>query len=306
MVALHRLALLSCWVLASCERGGPPREQLAANGPPSASATATPSAAASGVSSGDAPVAAPASVDPPSARCRAVRVSGAVSNADGAAVAAAQLVLADEWWTLCKDAEVSVQHTLSGREWLLTGPARVLPCRAGTEQMLLQHGRLRTTYGVGVRPGAEAWLFVPGSSIRYGDAELRLDVQATRWSATLLRGKATIEAWSGAEPRVAELSRPQARHVRNGPVELGPLLQGCESSAVAAEQAARAVLSSPAATLGPLAAAQMRARREARSRCGAAWAAVEPSAPASTRSALERSDQRWQQIPKTPENPAGR
>ncbi len=65
-------------------------------------------------------------------------------------------------------ASISLRHTQTTREFKLIGPASVLPCRAGSEQLLLAAGQLTTSANLGVRPGAEVLIATPQGTIRYG------------------------------------------------------------------------------------------------------------------------------------------
>lgn len=212
----------------------------------------------------------------------------------------------DAWVALAQGAELVVHHDVSGREWLLSGPGEFLVCPSGSEQILVHRGKLHSSFGTGVRPGAEAWIFLPGGSARYGDAELELEVAPALWSLRLARGAADAEVWNAAaEPEKAELTARNPRFVHRGRADFSRLVAACVSAADKAEASAKSVLAANSHELGRLAAEQLRDRRTARGRCGAARAAADPQANANPATqalldSLESADQRWQRIPKSP------
>ena len=70
---------------------------------------------------------------------------------------------------LAAGARLHLVHGASARAWSLEGPARLLPCEAGAEELVLARGTLRAEPGSGVRPGAEVWIGTPYGA-RFGVA----------------------------------------------------------------------------------------------------------------------------------------
>jgi len=298
-----------CWrcvgvwlsLLAACDRTSEPTPTVSNSAARPSNAVASAAAPTPSSVPASSAEAAEATAPPP---CRALLVKGAVTDTvtqtalrDGDAVSGHNVL------ELGAGAELALRFGSSGREWKLRGPAVVLPCRQGTEQLVVHSGVVHSTFGTGVRPGAEAWLLLPGVSVRYGDAELEATVAAQGASVRLLRGAAQIEPWFGPKlGKPSALKPPQLTWSYKGRPDVRRLVEGCAEAARAAEDSARAVLSANAQELGKLAAAQLRDRRLARSRCGAAVAAISPkdAGEDALRAELLQADQRWQAVPKNP------
>lgn len=266
---------------------------------PSASASARPA---------PPPIPPTPSVQAPSpsvAPCRALRVSGDVQSEGASASAIVTMTPLDgaSWLVLGERAELVVRHGESAREFSVRGPARVLPCRKGLEQVLLARGTFQSSKGSGVRPGAEVWVATPFGVIRYGDADVELSVKATELTAHTRAGQAAAEAVEGLRgaTRGGTLQANTRAGSRGRPDPEG-LARACEKAATLARAGAERVASASSEDLGPLTAAQMRERREARARCLTAEAALAtlPASEQRTRlgDLLQHADTTWRGMPR--------
>src|SRR5688572_16863158 len=138
--------------------------------------------------------AAPGSAAPPAARasvsavqpragaaCRVMRVTGDVRRDRAPLVVGTRLDGAPAL-ELAANSSLHLVHTQSTRQWVVTGPARLVACEAGAEELALALGQVRLEPGSGVRPGAEVWIGTPFGSLRYADARAELSVGARELS----------------------------------------------------------------------------------------------------------------------------
>jgi hypothetical protein len=251
-----------------------------------------------------APVpAAPVAVAPQAPEgCRVMSLSGGVRAAGGALIRKGQKLTGDEALILTEAAALHLKHTVSGREWSVVGPARLLPCVAGQEELVLAEGRLRTELGAGARPGAEVLIGTPFGSIRYLNARAELLVSARELRLSASSGEAWL-APPGSD-QTPELRAQGTQRVRRDQAQrptLQAALEGCARAAASSEGQARALLQPSAEALGQRAAAHVRARQRARSSCASAAAAVlwqEQRAEQRARwLELEQHRASWQYIP---------
>jgi hypothetical protein len=207
-----------------------------------------------------------------------------------------------EWLELGDESELVLRHGESARELSLQGPGRFLPCRAGLEQVLIASGKLQSSPGTGVRPGAEVWVATPFGALRYADANIEVAVERTSLQVRVRGGQAFIEAAEGLQgAKEGRLTGPNGRASANGKLNAEGLVSACERAARAAEDSGRQLLGAKPGELGKLAAAQVRSRREARGRCLVAAAGVaqleDPAAKARLGDQLSAHEKLWRGIP---------
>ncbi len=275
---------------------------------PSARASAAPSASSAPVASASAGAPAPAGaatglggVLQAQASCRAIAVKGTVKAASGQALVVGTSLDRTGWLDLGPGASVAVKNTETARELVFDGPARVLPCDRGEERFVVPEGHVGTTTWAGARPGAEVLLATPFGAVRYGNAKLRVDVDAKGLTVSSDSG----DAWVWAAGAAHEEKIPEGKRFENRghPSEVKALVADCEKHAEDAETRARAVLvpAKSAAPLGVRAAEHVRARKAARASCAIAAAAVQTAKTDADKDALGRrvsyAEARWRSVP---------
>ena len=242
--------------------------------------------------------------------CRALAVTG-ISTVDGAPLAVDALLDGEHWVELEAGASVSLRHTVTTREFKLIGPARVLPCRAGAEQVLLAAGQLSTSANLGVRPGAEVLIATPEGTVRYGDAALDVEFSDKGLRVRVKQGEAWVEPQTRGKPGFKNPVRngSEAR-LRPERVPIQRIVATCQAAAEAATESAARVLGhdrgadAGAGSLGERAAVHLRERGKARMACAVAAAAIGTlqGAEASERQSLSASvahaDELWQSVPR--------
>jgi len=201
--------------------------------------------------------------------------SGSIQRSSGGPLRTGDRFSGAEWLELGEASALHLKHGVSGREWTLQGPARVLPCVDGGEELILAAGKLRTELGTGVRPGAQALIGTPFGSVHYADASSELSVTRSELRLSVQAG----EAWLGPAGNAtgADTSVTRAHPARRGSaarlLDTGAL-RSCESAARDSETRARALLETGTPELGKRAAEHVRARERARLQCASAAAAV--------------------------------
>src|SRR5690606_25844912 len=135
-------AVLSVLWLVSCDKPEP-------GGRPSVSKSKNLSTPSSSVDQGRR-----ATTKRISAPCRAIVVEDTVVAEKQGELKQGDALDGSTWLSLAAGTRVGVRHALSAREYAVSGPARVLPCRAGREEVVLAQGQLRASPGAGARPGA--------------------------------------------------------------------------------------------------------------------------------------------------------
>jgi hypothetical protein len=272
--------------------------------PSAASATAAPSAA---------PVPSAPSAVPHLSQakpgCRALAVTG-LATVDGAPLAIAALLDGAHWVELEPGASVALRHTQTSREFKLIGPGHALPCRDGSEQILLADGQLTTSANLGVRPGAEVLIATPGGVVHYGDAALDLAFGTKGLRVRVKQGEAWVEPEERGQPKFKNPVRSgtEARLPGTQP-KAQSLVEACQSAAETAAGSARRVLGGEGAggsdslSLGARAAAHMRERSKARTACAiaaaAAFAERDPANRQSLSASIVHADELWQSVPRT-------
>jgi hypothetical protein len=206
-----------------------------------------------------------------SAACRVMSLRGKVVTATGEVIEKGRLLEGDRWLVLEPGASLALKHTTSGRELAFDGPARVLPCFGGEEEMIVGLGTVRTQAGVGVRPGATVVLGTPYGSVRYADAQARIVVGDAGLEVPEASGDLTlVPILPPAKPvplTGAGVQLPSAPTVDEA-------LAACSQAAQSAHDQARALLAATAGARGELEASHVRARGAARLTCAAATASA--------------------------------
>ena len=290
--------VLSIACVSACGKHDPAGKPSLASASAAASAPAAESAAS-------APAAALSQQT--RAACRALAVTGS-ATVDGAPVATASLLDGTRWVELSAGASVALRHTRTSREFTLIGPGHALPCRDGSEQILLADGRLSTSAKLGVRPGAEVLIATPQGVVRYGDAALELSLDAQGLRLRVKQGEAWVEPEQRAKPHFENPVR-SGSEVRLPSTRLAAqsLVGACQTAAESAQASARRVLggegSAGSDSLGARAAAHMRERSKARMTCAIAAAAAfgesDPADRQSLAASVAHADELWQSVPRT-------
>ena len=224
---------------------------------------------------------------------------------------------------LAPDTELSLQATVSTREIALRGPAALVACPGGEEEVRVAFGTISGFPGVGVRPGADVWIATPLGVVRFSDAQLDVVVAgpaAEHLEVKIAGGKATFMAALGVHLQgltdagtLDEIVVPSGStfSVDRPPTPLPKLLRdlvgACRTEAEAAREAGVRVLEAGAATdpgqLGQRAFAHVRARQRARAACEVARAAgaLKPGAlDGSLAAQLAAADEKWKGSPEPP------
>lgn len=235
--------------------------------------------------------------------CRALLVTGKAS-VEGTPVVLGSLLDGEHWVDLEAGSSVSLRHTLTSREFKLIGPARVLPCRHGAEQVLLARGQLTTSANLGVRPGAEVLIATPAGTIHYGDAALDAEFGPKGLRLRVKEGEAWMEPETqGLPPFKNPIHGNALAALPPSKLDAAGLGQACQVAAEKAQESAQRVLGAGAdpGTLGARAAAQVRDRSAARSACAMAAAALglvaDPAERQSLSASIAHSDELWQSVP---------
>jgi hypothetical protein len=202
-------------------------------------------------------------------------------------------------------ASLQLMHTGSAREWTIGGPARLVACPRGDEELVLARGALRTQPGAGVRPGAEVWIGTPYGSLRYADARAELSVGSASLEVRVVSGSLWFASLGESAKERALSGGTQsfpAQAYRASPAQASAR---CGQSAELAAARAAALLGASAEPLGVRAAAHVRARQRARATCASALATLLDRDPleggAGSRLAeLERFDELWRGVPDAP------
>lgn len=271
---------------------------------PAPSVKPAPSANTSGSASIEPTASVPHATLPKGA-CRALLVSGK-ATVDGTPIITGSLLDGEHWVELEAGSSVALRHTLTSREFKLIGPARVLPCRAGAEQLLLSAGQLSTSANLGVRPGAEVLIATPLGTIHYGDAALDVESSAKGLRVRVKQGEAWVEPEKAGKPPFKNPVGSGAEARLSGrPSNAQQLLDACQTAAQHARDSAQQVLTGGQAgapsSLGARAAENMRARAAARSACAMAAAALgaldDPAERQSLSAAVAHADDLWRSVP---------
>jgi hypothetical protein len=202
---------------------------------------------------------------------------------------------------LAPKATLHLVHTLSTRQWVVSGPARLLACEAGEEELTLAAGTVRMEPGSGVRPGAEVWIGTPFGSLRYGDARAEVAAGERELGVNVAGGEVWFVPLGGSK-RAARRLVAGKNSFAAAPYRLVSerALERCGSDAELAQSRARALLGPLKEPLGQLAAEHVRARQLAHASCASARAAALAAAPPRDQEAgsqLARYDELWRTVP---------
>jgi hypothetical protein len=201
--------------------------------------------------------------------------TGPAQRTSGATVQTGDRFLGSDWLELGKGTKLHLKHGESGREWTLRGPARVLPCVDGQEELIVAEGNVRTESGAGVRPGAQVLIGTPFGSVRYADASAQLEVSSEALRLSVSVGDTWLRTSSGESTPETQVTRAKpAQRGRRERLQATAAVTECERAARASETLAKSLLGPAAPGLGQRAADHVRARELARGRCAAAAAAV--------------------------------
>lgn len=230
-----------------------------------------------------------------------MRVTGDVRR-DGAPLGVGTRLDGAPALELAANASLHLVHTQSTRQWVVTGPARLVACDAGAEELALAQGQLRLEPNSGVRPGAEVWIGTPFGSLRYTDARAEIGVGARELSLRVNGGELWFAPLGGES---SEERRLAAGHTRFAavPYRLAsePAVERCGRDAALASARAEALLAPLQVPLGQLAAEHVRARQRAHASCSSARAATLAATPNRDQEAgsqaLARYDQLWRGVP---------
>lgn len=240
--------------------------------------------------------------------CRALAVTG-VASVEGAPITVSHLLDGKHWVELSAGSSVALRHTQTSREFKLIGPGHVLPCRDGSEQILLADGQLSTSANLGVRPGAEVLIATPEGVVHYGDAALDLELASKGLRVRVKQGEAWVEPQDRGKPAFKNPVRSGAEaRLSRSPAKAKSLVETCERAAESAEASARSVLQGDGAagadSLGARAAAHMRERSKARMACAVAAAAAftegDPAARQRLSASVAHAEALWQSVPHAP------
>jgi hypothetical protein len=228
--------------------------------------------------------------------------TGPAQRESGQSVSAGDRFVGSDWLELGKGTRLHLKHGQSGREWTLSGPARILPCVEGLEELIVAEGKLRTEAGAGVRPGAQVLIGTPFGSLRYADASADLDVTQAALRLVVSTGDTWLSATNPSSG--AETHTTGTHSTRRGARErLAPAaaVAACERAARQSEALAKSLLGPAPSGLGKLAAEHVRARELARASCATATAAVLQQSTGSERTArlgeLASYRELWQRVP---------
>lgn len=209
--------------------------------------------------------------------CRVLAVKGANAKSSGA-VYEGRFFAGNGWLELTDDLSLSLKHSETTREFAVHGPGRFLVCPSGDESVLVASGVFSSSAGPGSRAGAEVLVGTPLGTVRYGDANLRLDVRAQGIELNVKQGSARFDRTAGgltAAP-TQTVESPNGRVSIAATADAARLVQRCNE--LRSEVARGRKPSIPAAAsasplLGSWAVTQLKARQAARIACSTARAA---------------------------------
>lgn len=212
----------------------------------------------------------------------------------------------ERWIELESKSKLDVKHSAGGREYSILGPALVLPCRDGREQIVLARGELITSVGAGARPGAMVLIATPFGVVRYGEATLTVKAETRHARVRVESGAAWLSAASGSTRSGQErLIGPEAKsrlQLSGTKLDPGKLVGVCEEEASTAKnQAEELIAKSKAPGLGERAKAHVQQRSTAREAClvaeAAARLAQEPAQMEALQKRVRKANRAWSQLP---------
>jgi hypothetical protein len=294
---------LLTWGLLGCEAPRNAGTAVAASTNAEAAVSTNAEAAAPTHAAAAAPRAAASVRDvtpspPPPDACRVMSISGPAHLGSGRPLTHGERLAGNEAIELDAGSALHFKHTSSGREWTIRGPARLVPCVEGEEEIILALGSLRAELGAGVRPGAEVLVGTPFGSVRYAHAQAELVVSERALELTASAGEVWLEgAESAPELRVSgSIRKKQAERLQPATA-----VESCARAAADSEKRAESLVSAGESGLGQRAALHVRARKLARARCASATATVLQLAPPSELAAklreLDGYRRTWRRVP---------
>jgi hypothetical protein len=245
----------------------------------------------------------PAPSNPP---CRAIAITGKITDADAGTPLAIGGTLADTILLLDDSAKMTVKAPESGREITFRGPGRVRACVGGDPEHWLLEGTAMSTAGSGEKPGAEEWIVTPFGIARYASAMLEIKVVKDRASLRLMNGSASVFAprpvlGADASATAAPASNAWTDASPISPIDMlapgpaKPLVDACARLAKEARDLGAQVVA-PGANLSDLAPKHVQARKNARAACALARVAAAAQADKSLVNAAEASDAAWRVV----------
>jgi hypothetical protein len=232
--------------------------------------------------------------------CRATSLTGAIER-EGTPLLVSALLAGAAPLELAPTATLHLTHSASARQWTLTGPARVIACDGGAEEIVLAHGRLRAEPGSGTRPGAEVWVATPYGSLRYADASAEITVNERELRVRVSTGQVWFSALTGAAAERALSNTTATFSAKTHRLSGEGATARCARDAERAELLAKALLGASSEPLGARAAEHVRARQRAHASCASARATTLAGGTGAGRdaetAALARYDQLWRAVP---------
>lgn len=267
------LALFSAAGTLGCQS----REQPATEAAPSARAPSSRASSSSLPAIPRLPSALPEQRQIQRVGCRVLSVFGPNAKTSGAAYQG-RFFDGNGWLELGADVGLSLKHSETTREFAVHGPGRFLVCPGGDESVLVASGVFSSTAGPGSRAGAEVLVGTPFGAVRYGDANLRLDVRPKGLELNVKKGSAVLDRPSETDAGSATrtLEGPDGRVSFVASADAERLVAQCTELRARVARGRKPSVPA-AASAGPLlsnwAVAQLKARQEARIACATASAA---------------------------------
>ncbi len=245
----------------------------------------------------------------------------------GASLAKADAIAPGRWLALARSARLVAKDPRTGRESTLRGPARVRACVGAQEEWWVAGGTFESSPGAGESPGAEEWVVTPAGVVRFGSAQLGVDVGA-RGVVSVVVGQGAAFVWAAPDAflrdddgdggvRVTTIDEGWVRVAAPGSTlrtrSVGSALDAarsavdaCVAGAHRAQGLGRALLAGDAG--GDTAARQVVERRLARAACAVAALRVHlaPASAANLSASLAEADVAWRGVPRTRLGPGAR
>jgi hypothetical protein len=154
-----------------------------------------------------------------------------------------------------------------------------LVCPSGEESVLVASGVFSSTAGPGSRAGAEVLVGTPLGTVRYADANLRIDVRPKSLELNVKQGNALFDRAADSTtvaPATQTLDGPKGRVSIAASTDATGLVQRCSelrSSITRGHKPAAPAAASAGPLLGSWAVTQLKTRQAARIACASARAA---------------------------------
>jgi hypothetical protein len=212
------------------------------------------------------------------AGCRVLAVSGANAKTSGAAYQG-RFFDGETWVELAPDVSLALKHSETTREFSVQGPGRFLVCPSGEESVLVASGVFSSTAGPGSRAGAEVLVGTPLGTVRYADANLRVDVRPRGLELNVKQGRALFDRAADSTTDAAAtqtLEGPKGRISIAASSDATRLVQRCgelRASITRGQKPAASAAASAGHLLGSWAVTRLKTRQAARIACASARAA---------------------------------